>query len=82
MDSWRILIGLNSTLLLVVAFFVRQWMARIREDTKKLETVIDDLRKLVDGKTDLTDCNHTHDGVDRLLHRHAASGTAGEAVYK
>jgi hypothetical protein len=82
MDNWQVLIAVNTVLLMVVSFFIRQWITGLKDDIKALEDGIIKIQRDLEKKAGLVDCVHTHEALDRLLHRHATTGTAGEAVYK
>lgn len=71
----QLLWGINTALVGVVIFLVGiiGFLGKGR-----LERIEGDLAK----KADTTLCSKTHEKVDRLLHSHALSGSAGEAVYK
>jgi hypothetical protein len=75
MDIQQMLWGLNSVLLILLGFFVRMWLAGIKEDIAELKS---ELKLKAEEET----CRRTHEGVDKLLHRHALTGSAGEVVYK
>lgn len=74
LDDAKILWGLNSVLLGVALFFIKMWIARLREDIKELK---EELREKANQGT----CDRIHAGVDRLLHSHASVGAAGEVVH-
>jgi hypothetical protein len=75
MENWQLLLGVNSLLLVVLGFFIKMWISGIKTDIASVKT---DLK----GKADADICIRTHEAVDKLLHRHATVGSAGEAVYK
>jgi hypothetical protein len=74
MDIQQMLWGLNSVLLILLGFFVRMWISGIRDDIASIKR---DLREKAEEET----CRRTHEAVDKLLHRHAMTGSSGEAVY-
>ena len=71
----QLLWGINTALVAVVIFLVSiiGWLGKGR-----LARIESDLAKKADAET----CTSTHIKVDKLLHAHALSGNAGEAVYK
>lgn len=75
MDNWQLLIGANAILLAVLGFFIKMWISGIRAD---LASVKEDLKT----KASVETCRWIHEGVDKLLHRHATTGSAGEVVPK
>jgi hypothetical protein len=75
MDGQQMLWGVNSLLLILLGFFIRMWITGIKDDIK-------DLREELKKKAEEETCLRTHAGVDKLLHRHALTGSAGEVVYK
>ena len=75
MENWQLLWGVNSILLVVLGFFIKMWIIGIKEDIKIVKLELKD-------KADSETCKEIHNGVDRLLHRHATTGAAGEVVYK
>jgi hypothetical protein len=75
MENWQILLGVNAFLVTALGAFVKIWMNGLRDDIKSVK---EDLK----GKASVETCRRIHEGVDKLLHRHAASGSAGEAVPK
>ncbi|MFH0798394.1 MAG: hypothetical protein V1906_03210, partial [Candidatus Woesearchaeota archaeon] len=93
-----VLISLVALLITVLGFLLKGRLGRIEadiadngEELKKkadkndINRVIDDLKEKADKNTieDIKDsCIRTHEGVDKLLHRHADTGSVGQAVYK
>jgi hypothetical protein len=75
MDNWQLLLGVNTILLVLLGFFIKMWIGGIKTDIASVKADLKD-------KADVEICRLTHEGVDKLLHRHATVGTAGEAVYK
>jgi len=69
--------GANSVLVVCLGFFIRNWMASIKEDLKKITDRIDEIEEeKVDAKT----CEIFHEQITAKLHTHAHVGQAGEVV--
>lgn len=71
MDEIKILWSITSILLgalwLVSTFFIKKW--------------INDLERKIDKKAEKETCDKTHEILDKLAHKHAVSGQAGEVIY-
>jgi hypothetical protein len=72
-ETEKIMWGLNTILLGVLAFFVRMWIHDMKETMK-------DLKKDLDSKQDSTTCEHFHKEISRHLHTHGTLGAAGEVI--
>jgi hypothetical protein len=80
MDNLQLLIGVNALLVAILGFFIRAYIKRQSDDHAELKHAIDKISIELSGKADKKDCTEIHDDLDRFLHKHATTGTAGEVV--
>ena len=73
MGPEKIMWGLNTLLLAVLAFFIRMWMLDIKDSLK-------DIRRDLEGKQDAGVCDMHHREISRSLHIHGTLGQAGEVI--
>jgi hypothetical protein len=69
------LLGILVFVITILAYFIRKWFSRLEKD---IEDILDELKL----KSNQSTCDKIHTGVDKLLHRHASEGKAGEVVPK
>jgi hypothetical protein len=81
MDNLQLLIGVNAVLVAILGFFIRAYIKRQSDDHAELKHAIEKLSIELSGKADRKDCKEIHEDVDKLLHKHATIGTAGEVVW-
>lgn len=66
MDTNQMLWAVNSLLIVLLGFFIRNWMTKLEKDIAK--------------KTDAEMCKMVHIGIQKHLHFHSQSGQSGEVV--
>lgn len=66
MDTNQMLWAVNSLLIVLLGFFIKNWMTKLEEAIAK--------------KTDKEMCQKVHDGIQKHLHFHSSAGSAGEVV--
>jgi preprotein translocase subunit YajC len=71
MDVIQVLWGINTTLVLIILYFIKEQ----REDMKEL-------KKEIEKRTLIVTCDKLHAALSKDLHVHASTGTAGEVVKK
>jgi hypothetical protein len=81
MDNLQLLITVNAILVATLGFFIRGYMKRQSEDHKELKEAIEKIGAELLLKADKKDCKETHEDVEKLLHKHATQGSAGEVIW-
>jgi len=73
MDNLQLLYAANSALVVILGFFIRMWMASIKESLNEIK---DDLDEKVSKET----CGMHHKELRRGAHTHGILGSAGEVI--
>jgi hypothetical protein len=80
--NWQVSWGVFTILIAVLGFFIKMWINGIKTDILGVKTDIAEIKADLKEKADTEICRRIHEGVDKMLHRHAVTGASGEAVYK
>jgi hypothetical protein len=81
MDNLQLLMGVNALLVAILGFFLRDYFKRQSKEHEALKLAIEKISIELSGKADKKDCKETHDDVEKLLHKHATQGAAGEVIW-